>query len=182
MDSKSQRKLYKAAYGVDFEKMNDEQIDKYAADLLIQRAKDFRYNNEQTYSPPKIPTTSKRLLLNTIKNTSSYNEFLKSQEHKTSKQTVSKKRKGRGMFSNIDAYRKDQPDKGNNEPSSSIYASMLQHSKFRRSKKSTIQPEEFQAIIKSVDAGTFGTVEQQKQNERLDNNQPNFSLPEKCPW
>jgi hypothetical protein len=179
--------------------MEDGEIDDYIAQMLAKRAKEQKekydlFGNSVYVGDSKIPNTNKRFLLNTIKNTSSYNESLRKREKILD---LGKKKKAREERNEVRAEKRKvltEPLKSiefdESSPASAFSCrlkAMVQHSKLSsKTKRSKLPPGK--TIIEAVlgshikDTGIYGPQKYSTKDGQLERNIPNNNLPEKCPW
>jgi hypothetical protein len=176
--------------------LEDGEMDDYIAQLLAQRAKQQKERAElYGYSaylgePTKLRATNKRFLLNTIKNTSSYNDSLRRREErqKVSKKATTEKRTEIPRRQELKGIEFDESN-----PSSAFSSrlrAMVQHSRLSSKTKRAKLPSGksiMEAVLGSCeDQGIYGSNSVSATHDKLHrgeaNNKPNRELPEKCPW
>ena len=137
---------------------------------------------------PKIPTaTNKTFLANTIKNTSSYNNALRRMEAKEGlrKKSYVKENLEKRVIISASSRKQGRSKSATGESTSKEYkeatsesyrrlGKMVDQSKLKTQKKSLISLEE--VLGRNVDPGPYGPIKSNIDNE------PNSSLPQKCPW
>ncbi|KAJ3323127.1 hypothetical protein HDV06_002139 [Boothiomyces sp. JEL0866] len=175
------------ALGVEARNIKDDDLDKYAAELILKQSNKIKNRFEIAEEPSKIPNTNKRFLANTIRSTEHYNEALKNgivqvQSNEVQIQEPKKKKKKvKRETVRESEYNSDQ-DK---DTEKKHLNALVKHSKLKVKKTKKVYTGKkglVEALLGKVDQGVYGPIAGVTPVAATKDNKINPSLPESCPW
>ncbi|KAJ3260647.1 hypothetical protein HK103_000257 [Boothiomyces macroporosus] len=170
---------------VEARNIKDEDLDKYAAELILKQSNKIKNRFDLVEEPSKIPNTNKRFLANTIRSTEHYNEALKNgivqaQSNEPIQESKKRKKKLKKVVRESE-YNSDQ-DK---DTEKKHLNALVKHAKLKSKKTKKVYTGKkglVEALLGSVDQGVYGPIPGVTPVPSSKDNKINPSLPESCPW
>ncbi|KAJ3313969.1 hypothetical protein HDV04_001275 [Boothiomyces sp. JEL0838] len=165
------------ALGVEARNIKDEDLDKYAAELILNQSNKIKNRFDLVEEP--------RFLANTIRSTEHYNEALKNgivqvQSNEPIQESKKRKKKLKKVVRESE-YNSDQ-DK---DTEKKHLNALVKHAKLKSKKTKKVYTGKkglVEALLGSVDQGVYGPIAGVTPVPSSKDNKINPSLPESCPW